>query len=258
MILSHMANNIQDTGLQSLAANITFRVIEAKAPSTVDRYFRAFNQFKIWANTYDEIGVFPAKVFSVALYLEHLLQSQCLYSKLESAYYGINWAHNVYGVNSPCESGLVKNILEAAKRKLSKPVLKKEPVTCAMISEMCTKYANVSVNLSELRLTAICVTAFNAFLRFNELANLRCCDVQFSEVSNSGRFVQLYIAKSKTDIYRDGSTVLMAETNDLSCPFTILSRYTSMNRHHQTRELRAGGPFSEVEELICGLIYSRT
>lgn len=154
---------------------------------------------------YDEIATLLGEPFSVALYLEHLLQSKCPYSKLESTFYGINWAHNIYGLKSPCESGLVKHLLEAAKRKLSKPTIKKEPVTCNMISDICRKYACPNANLSDLRLAAICVPAFNAFLRFNgELASLRCCDMNFCH-KESTRFVELHITKSKTDIYRDGS-----------------------------------------------------
>lgn len=200
-----MVKNLRPPGLKRLAANIPFRVIEAKAPSTTDRYSRTLNAFKTWAAVYDEIATLPGKPFSVALYLEHLLQSKCPYSKLESAFYGINWAHNIYGLKSPCESGLVKHLLEAAKRKLSKSTIKKEPVTCNMISDICRKYAGPNANLSDLRLAAICVPAFNAFLRFNgELASLRCCDMNFCH-KESTRFVELHITKSKTDIYRDGS-----------------------------------------------------
>ena len=48
--------------------------------------------------------------------------------------YGISWAHNLYGFQSPCDSKLVKNVLEAAKWDTAKPVSKKQPVTPAMIS----------------------------------------------------------------------------------------------------------------------------
>ena len=69
----------------------------------------------------------------IALYSESLIQDGSPYSSLESACYGINWAHNLYGFRSACASKLVKNVLEAAKRDLAKPVSKKGPVTPAMI-----------------------------------------------------------------------------------------------------------------------------
>lgn len=123
---------------------------------------------------------------------------------------------------SPCDSKLVKNVLEAAKRGLAKPVSKKEPVTPAMILDICNRFAGPDANLSDLRLATICVTAYTAFLRYNELASLRCCDVSFCD-----SFVKIYVYKSKTDVYRDGAFVLLARTGSVSCPFNLLRRYVS-------------------------------
>ena len=75
-----------------------------------------------------------------------------------------------------------------------------------MIFSICQKFASAKANLSDLRTAAICVTAFAGFLRFNELANLRCCDVKFCK----DKYVELFIAKSKTDIYRNGNVVMLA------------------------------------------------
>ena len=105
--------------------------------------------------------VFPANACSVGLYLQHLIESNSPYSRLESAVYGTNWAHQLYGFDSPCASGLVTNILEAAKRQLKKkkkkqkkkkqkkkqPVLKKEPVTIDMMVKLCEKYVSEGANL---------------------------------------------------------------------------------------------------------------
>ena len=167
-----------DPELRRLASCLPARAVEAKASSTTERYSRAFQKFREWASCHREITPLPSDDISVALYLEFLLQSNCSISALESACYGISWAHNLYGFPTPCNSSLVKNILEAGKRKLAKPVSKKEPVTPVMINELCIKFAGPSASLSDLRLAAICVTAYAAFLRFNELAALRCCDVK--------------------------------------------------------------------------------
>ena len=86
---------------------------------------------------------------------------------MEAAVYGIRWAHNLYGFSNPCESNLVKGILESAKRSLSRPIVKKEPVTPDSI---CQKYASENASLFDLHTTAICVIAYAGFLRFNELA----------------------------------------------------------------------------------------
>ncbi|XP_067676499.1 uncharacterized protein [Haliotis asinina] len=45
------------------------------------------------------------------------------------AFYNLRYAHSSLGFVSPTENGLVKNVLEGAKRKLAKFVIKKEPIT---------------------------------------------------------------------------------------------------------------------------------
>ena len=75
--------------------------------------------------------------------------------------------------------------------------------------------------MSDLRTAAICVTAYAGFLRFNELAYLRCCDAKFCD----NEYVELFIAKSETDIYRNGNVVILAKTDHITCPFTLLNRY---------------------------------
>ena len=133
----------------------------------------------------------------------------------------VNWAHNLYGFQSPCNSILVKNVVEATKRGLAKPVSKKEPVNPAMILDICNRIASPNANLSDLRLATICITAYTTFLHY-ELPSLQCCDVSFCK-----SFVKIYVYKSKLDVYRDGAYVLLAKTGHVSCPFSLLHRYVS-------------------------------
>ena len=161
----------------------------------------------------------PSDELSVSLYLAFLLQQSFPYSTPESACYGINWAHNLHGFLSPCDSKLVWNVLEAVKWEIAKPVVKKEPITPEMISSICYKFPGRNANLSDLRLAAICVTAYSAFLCYNELASLRCCDLSFCDT-----FVKIYVFKSKTDVYRDCAHVLLAKS-DLACVASVSARF---------------------------------
>ena len=214
--------HLRDPELRKLAEGLPLRAAKAKAPSTSERYSRAFQKFREWSACFEEVVCLPSDELSVALYLEFLLQQSSPYSALESACYGINWAHNLYGFPSPYDSKLVRSVLEATKRELAKPVVKKEPVTPEMISSICNRFAGPNANLSDLRLAAICVTVYSAFLRYNELASLRCCDVSFCDP-----FVKIYVFKSKADVYRDGAHVLLAKSDSVSCPFRLLNRYVS-------------------------------
>ena len=47
-----------------------------------------------------------------------------------------------------------------------------------------------------VRPVAACLLAFSAFLCYDELAKLRCCDVQFG-----GTHMSIHLASSKTDQY---------------------------------------------------------
>ena len=68
------------------------------------------------------------------------------------------------------------------------------------------------------------------FLRFNELAFLCCCDVRFCDE----KYVELFIAKSKTDIYRNGNVVVLAKIGHITCPFSLLSRYVQVGNINLT------------------------
>ena len=67
-----------------------------------------------------------------------------------------------------------------------------------MISSIRNRFAGPNANLSDLHLAAICVTAYSAFLRYNELASLRCCDFSFCDT-----FVKIYVFKSKTYVQQN-------------------------------------------------------
>ena len=93
-----------DPELSRLASCLPLCCLGAKADSTTERYSRAFEKFRFLASSYKEIIVLPSNYFSVATYLESLLQCNSSYSALEAAVYGIHWAHNLDGFSNPCES----------------------------------------------------------------------------------------------------------------------------------------------------------
>jgi hypothetical protein len=51
------------------------------------------------------------------------------HSTIESAFFGIIWAHNTAGLSGPCEADIVRSIVEASKRELNRSIKKKEPLT---------------------------------------------------------------------------------------------------------------------------------
>lgn len=65
----------------------------------------------------------------------------------------------------------------------------------------------------------MCLLAYAGFLRFSELVSIRRSDIVF----NSDH-IAVFIAKSKTDIYRDGNWRLIARTSCDTCPVNMLER----------------------------------
>jgi len=62
--------------------------------------------------------------------------------------------------------------------------------------------------------------SFAAFLRSNELLNLRRCDIEFFSLCMS-----LFLQSSKTDKYRDGACVPVTRTGTVLCRVDNLEKY---------------------------------
>ena len=135
---------------------------------------------------------------------------------LMNAHYGIMWVHEISGYEDPCHSRSVLAIIETAKRLLSVPIKKKEPVTPEILLSLFGRFGGVNASLSDLRLLTLCTLGYAGFLRFSELIALRRCDFEFETT-----FMRLFIERSKTDIYRDGAWVVIANTQKSTCPVTL-------------------------------------
>lgn len=125
---------MRDPSLRDLASRLESTVIASGASGTTDAYRRAFLRWRRLAASSNEIQAFPAKPEHVALYLQHVLDTTKSHSAVDSAIYGIQWAHNLAGIPSPANSPIIHAISTASKRKIGTCVTnKKEPILPAMI-----------------------------------------------------------------------------------------------------------------------------
>jgi hypothetical protein len=77
-----------------------------------------FRRFVNRADTYKEITTtLLCTELHVGLYLQHLMETTNHFSPVESDFYSIKWAHQMADVPDPCISEVIKNIVEASKRK---------------------------------------------------------------------------------------------------------------------------------------------
>ena len=160
----------------------------------------------------------------IARYLIFLYNDKAPLSRIQSTFYAIKWRLDCEPkvIVNPCESKFLANLLLGLKKIMARPIVKKEPVSPDMIKLIISKFGTVD-NLKDLRLCTLVLVSYAGFLRFNELINIRRCDIQLF-VSH----VHIFISKSKTDIFRQGAWVLIGATGSLCCPVNMLRRYLSL------------------------------
>ena len=213
-------DDLDDDELKELAKDLPQLAIESRSSGTVKNYLTAFNRWKVWASRYDEISVFPAEAKHVALYLTHLTRISVTHTPISLAFYALGWAHRTSGLEDPTSHALVKMVRESAVRNLGKGHNKKLPISASDIKNIVKKFAGDNASLMDLRTVCLCLLCFSGFMRFDEVANLKYCDIDFEE-----SYVRVFIEKSKTDQFRDGSWVYIAKSYSLACPVTVLKRY---------------------------------
>ena len=154
-----------------------------------------------------------------ALYLQHLGEMVRSKAAVEEAANSINWVHQTAGFPAITESPFVRATISGLKRKLAKPRVKKEPVTSDMLLAVVESLGQ-QPSLSNVRLATGMLLGYAAFLRYDEMAKLKCADIAINAEA-----MTVSISSSKTDQYRQGDTVLMAHTGSATCPVAMMERY---------------------------------
>ncbi|XP_065888069.1 uncharacterized protein [Dysidea avara] len=150
-------------------------------------------------------------------YLEHLGEIKGSKAAIEEAVNALAWAHSLSGLPSPTASPFVQIVLDGLRRAHAKEVKKKEPFTVEMLKAI-TDDAIQTDSLADTRLAAACLLAFTGFLRYDEISNIRQCEIQF-------KADHISIKIPKADQLRQGDQVVIARTNSTSCPIAMLDRY---------------------------------
>lgn len=241
------AAGIPDVNLRSLADQMAGFLVDSRSENTNKKYFHYFNKWKTFAKNL-EVTDIPASPIVVSLYLTQLIDNKCSYSVVSATVYSIKWAHSLKNLADPTDNMFVKNLLEASRRRLTRTVNKKEPVTSEMLIDLCLKYAD-STDVLVVRDLCMIVIGFCAFLRYNEIQNLRCNDITFHDDHFS-----LRIQKSKTDQYRYGNEVVVAKGETAACPYILLKRYLDISKQTVYDSLYLFRPCFRSHR-ICSLIY---
>ena len=215
---SGAANNIF---MADLAAKMSHYVVQCKSDNTASTYF---GHFKRWSTFIKGQGYqnIPAQPIHVALYITHLLDRGSSSHVINHAIYAIKWAHDLNGMADPTNNSYVRSLQEAAKRIATPKVVRKDPVSTELLISLCDLHAN-SNDLLIVRDLSMILLCFAGFLRFDELSNLKCCDIIFFE-----NYMSLQISRSKTDQYRQGNEILIAKGQTSACPMEMMLRYITL------------------------------
>ena len=162
----------------------------------------------------------PAKEIYLAFFISSMIQSNSSYAKFKQVYCGVKWAHNILGLRDPLKSPLLIALSNAAKRTLSKPVCKKEPIKPWHLKKLVELFGGKNASLLDIRLLTMCLVGFAGFFRFSELVNIRRNYIIFY-----GKYLKIFIERSKTDKYRKETWIFIAKTCGKTCPVSILRKY---------------------------------
>jgi len=114
--------------LARLATAVSGSVIWSRADNTAKKYLAAFRQWKGWAHQHS-LQAFPVKVAHLVLHMQSVADSTGSKAAVEEAYNAMAWIHAVGDCHSPTESQFSKTVLQGLQRSLTKPVVKKLPIT---------------------------------------------------------------------------------------------------------------------------------
>ena len=213
--------------IHSLAEAVPGIIIQDRASSTVRKYSTAFSAWQKWAEPRG-IKVLPTSGPEFSLYLVHLLQTTDALASIQAPAFGVAWVHQKACLLSPSHHPLVKQLLEACTRILGTcPNNRKMPITADQVKEVVRKFG--SGNLSELKITCLISIGFAAFLRSDDLKDLRRCNLLITDDHMS-----ISLAKRKNDQFREGCSILVARIHSSPCPVTVMERFLLAGGHHKS------------------------
>lgn len=98
------ATAFKDPQLISLSSGLQSSVLSARALGTTGSYARAFQKWKLFAQSKSELSFFPADPLHVATYLQFIIDSTRSLSSVDAVFHGIKWAHDSAGIDSPTDN----------------------------------------------------------------------------------------------------------------------------------------------------------
>ena len=124
------ASTIRSNELIKLSQSLPEVIQAGLASSTTNKYALWWKNWVNWSSSKPEVETLPANPFFVALFLNHVLESNQTKGAITSSFYGIRWAHHIAGLDSPTDHPFTKLAFEGCLRLINNGHKQpKEPIT---------------------------------------------------------------------------------------------------------------------------------
>ena len=129
----------------------------------VKSYISVFNLWRAWAENVEGTEVTPTKPIYLSLFFVRHIQSNSSYEIILRIFHGVRWVHGVLGLKNPCKNLPVVNVCEAARRILSKRIVKKEPITLYHLQLLVKEFGGLCASTPNMRILTISLLGFAGF-----------------------------------------------------------------------------------------------
>ena len=123
--------------------------------------------------------------------------------------------------NDPLEDKLVKCMLESALHSLASKPNSKKKLSADFIKSIVTTVDTTC--LQDLRNCSIISLSYSLLLRHDEVSHLLC-----SHISNVKGGLSFFISSSKTDVHKNGKSLILAKEDSPVSVYNLLSTYLSL------------------------------
>ena len=230
----HKIDHIENEEIRVLSEALPHVLRSSLAPGTTNKYERGWRGCKNWSASKEEVLTCPGDPFYVSIYLTSLIFSNGTKGAIIDAFYGIRWGHHLAGFQSPTDHPTVKMAFEGAQRLCSKPIKKKDPMLTEMVKSLMDTHNSLDSSLHDLRFLVVIELCYTGFLRIDELLS-----TQLKHVSIKDKHMEIFLAESKTDKSREGSTVFIARTDTAYCPVSLVEKYLNQANMSLDRDKEA-------------------
>jgi hypothetical protein len=229
-----------NTVLSAGLAEANRMIKESVRESTLKKYSLAYAR---WTNFCSLTGVspLPASAAHVSACLATLASETRSVSTVEAVYAAISHAHHCLNLKSPTSGPAVSLLMRSIRRRFKKPVSSVKPLTSEMLRAMLDHlyqpshgHDGLDAPLVLWRTTWRITLAYYLFARFDDMARLKRCDLEFAELPHL--HLKVCLRGGKTDTSNQGFIRFVSGNfqNPLYCPVRLTRLYlTRIGSTHQ-------------------------